>query len=192
MSQLSMLMRTAQDIERKTREQNERKQIEKLEHRSDSQLASLSDHFRIKVQQVLSDLRSKGFRPVVFWGVRTAEQQKELHAKGVGAEKSLHVHGTTKIVQRAGWTYLQTGEAADIVDARYLWSGPAADLSHDFWKSLGAAAEARGLEWGGRWPNRDVAHIQCAHHEWHPRKKDFKKHMRRDDTPMRYSTTLVA
>ncbi|MBK3800835.1 hypothetical protein GAY33_16625 [Azospirillum brasilense] len=154
-------------------------QIAKLERRSKAQLASLEDHFRIVVLQVMSELTNNGWKPVVFWGVRTPEQQEKLHDKGVGAKKSLHVHETQKIVHRAGWSYVQTGEAADIVDARYLWTGPAEDLNFRFWVELGEAAERRGLEWGGRWTNRDVAHVQCAHYEPIIKSKKGK----RDDTP---------
>ena len=51
--------------------------------------------------------------------------------------------------------------AADIVDRRYGWGGPAKNLGFKFWKDLGAAARAEGLTWGGDWRSfKDVAHVQ--------------------------------
>jgi peptidoglycan L-alanyl-D-glutamate endopeptidase CwlK len=52
------------------------------------------------------------------------------------------------------------GDAADIVDRRWARSGPSANKSHPFWKALGQAAKKHGLEWGGDWAKRDVAHVQ--------------------------------
>ncbi|MEM7295574.1 MAG: M15 family metallopeptidase [Pseudomonadota bacterium] len=40
------------------------------------------------------------------------------------------------------------------------WSGPCSSKDNQFWKSLGAIAKKRGLEWGGDWKKRDVAHVQ--------------------------------
>ena len=50
--------------------------------------------------------------------------------------------------------------AADIVDERWGWEGEAKDLNHPFWKALGQCAKKAGLEWGGDWAKRDVAHVQ--------------------------------
>ena len=53
------------------------------------------------------------------------------------------------------------GNAADIVDKRYAWGGPAANLHFQFWKDLGRIAKQQGCEWGGDWKKfKDVAHIQ--------------------------------
>ncbi len=53
------------------------------------------------------------------------------------------------------------GNAADIVDQRYGWSGPAVNAGFQFWKDLGEVARKHGCRWGGDWKSfRDVAHIE--------------------------------
>lgn len=52
------------------------------------------------------------------------------------------------------------GCAADIIDRRWGWDGPCANKNHRFWRDLGAVAKNNGLEWGGDWKKRDVAHVQ--------------------------------
>jgi hypothetical protein len=100
----------------------------------------------------------------VFWGKRTTEQQQTVvNAGNSPGLKSWHVDKHHVNVDHPGVHYVIHGEAADIVDARYLWRGPCADLNHPFWNALGQYAKEEGLEWGGDWKppiKRDVAHIQ--------------------------------
>ena len=136
-------------------------QVQRLEARSTVERGSLSTEFQRRVDAVLEELRAKRWMPVIFHGRRTEKQQQEKVAAGVSPTlKSWHVASTRKSVQTNGIYWDVRGEAADIVDARYLWSGPAADLDYSFWKDLGTAAKRQGLEWGGDWKKRDVAHVQ--------------------------------
>ncbi|RMG19279.1 MAG: M15 family peptidase, partial [Planctomycetota bacterium] len=109
-------------------------------------LDGLDERFRPKVVRILQRLQQKGWQPRVASGRRTLAQQREKVRKGYS--KTLR-----------SWHLL--GRAADIVDRRWGWNGPAANLDHPFWKDLGEAARLEGLTWGGNWKRfRDVAHVQ--------------------------------
>jgi peptidoglycan L-alanyl-D-glutamate endopeptidase CwlK len=109
-------------------------------------LAGLEPAFRGKVVAILQELAGKGWKPFVAEGLRTQSQQDEKVRLGYSRTRnSRHL----------------TGHAADIVDRRWGWGGPAASTSHQFWQDLGTAARARGLTWGGDWRSfKDVAHIE--------------------------------
>ena len=144
--------------------EGQRKQIQRLKQRSLEELNSLSPGFRKNVETILLHLEGKGWVPVVYHGSRTVEEQAEIvkagHSKTM---KSFHVEHTLLSKGRNGVYWQETGEAADIVDARYLWAGPAADLDFQFWIDLGVLAKALGLEWGGDWKKfKDVAHVQTT------------------------------
>ena len=112
-------------------------------------LDGLAPMFVGKVKQVLSRLAEKGWRPRVAEGLRSVEQQQEKINQG---RSSLNDPRTSKHVQ---------GIAVDIIDSRYGWGGPAADLDFEFWNDLGEAAREVGLVWGGDWKSfRDVAHVE--------------------------------
>lgn len=78
---------------------------------------------------------------------------------------SFHLASTAIAHRAIAFNYVVKGEAADIVDARYLWGGPAGHLNFAFWKELGGYAKSVGLEWGGHWKKPDVAHVQLTHIE---------------------------
>jgi peptidoglycan L-alanyl-D-glutamate endopeptidase CwlK len=144
------------------------KQIARLKERSAKEIESLSPAFAHHVETILKHLAGKGWVPVVFHGERTKEEQAEKvkagHSKTM---QSFHVSETCFPKTRNGLYWELKGEAADIVDARFLWSGPATDLDFQFWKDLGAIAKALGLGWGGDWKKfRDVAHVEMARKEF--------------------------
>jgi peptidoglycan L-alanyl-D-glutamate endopeptidase CwlK len=114
--------------------------------RSDNTLESLEPEFREKVRRVLAGLEQKNWQPKVAEGRRTREEQAEKFRRGVTRTmNSKHLCGI----------------AADIIDRRHGWGGPAADTNFQFWKDLGEVAKREGLEWGGDWTTFvDVAHIQ--------------------------------
>lgn len=133
---------------------------ESVTQRHQAALRSLHPVFRWRVERVLRDLESSGWKPVLRWGKRSAEKQKELVAKGYGASFSWHVPGSAKLIPDGHGLDVKNGEAADIIDRRWGWSGPCASKSHPFWTALGQAAKRHGLEWGGDWAKMDVAHVQ--------------------------------
>ena len=88
-------------------------------------------------------------------------KRKRMSKKRTGINKSWH---RPDVVGLLGSNQVVQLYAADIVDERWGWEGPAKDLNHQFWNDLGRFAKAAGLEWGGDWkkPRKDVAHVQMA------------------------------
>ena len=151
---------------------NQHRQVERMQERSRRALATLSPDFRHRVERVIACLDRRGAIAVVFWGKRTIEQQKRIIKEGHSpTTRSWHVMNTHNNVDTPVAHYVVRGEAADIVDARFLWGGPCANLHHPFWRALGFYAKEQGLEWGGDWKppvakHPDVAHVQLKHREF--------------------------
>lgn len=148
--------------------ERQQKQIEKLKQRSALELETLSPSFQRHVATILLHLEGKGWSPVVFHGERTKEEQAEKVKAGYSKTlNSFHVAGSSLNKGRNGLYWRIKGEAADIVDVRFLWSGPAEDLDFQFWSDLGAIARTLGLVWGGDWKKfRDVAHVEVNRTEF--------------------------
>ena len=93
-------------------------------------------NFRNKIRAVLDIANARGYRLIVHNALRTAEQQKELVAKGRSKTmNSKHLPGKDGLAR-----------AADVVDARYLWGAP-----RHVWVMIGRLALTQGCEWGGLW-----------------------------------------
>ena len=89
-------------------------------------------------------------KPIILSeGFRSFKTQKAYYAKGRTK--------TGKIITQAkeGQSYHQYGLAADLIFKRYGWNPPSG-----WWDILGVEAKKLGLEWGGDWKFRDVAHVQ--------------------------------
>jgi hypothetical protein len=131
--------------------------------RQERELVSLHPVFEQRVISLVAHLNNKGWQAFVFQGkTRTPEQAAKNVKKKTGIKMSWHrpdVIGSfaDQVVQLY---------AADIVDERWGWEGPARHLNHPFWNDLGAFAKAEGLEWGGDFKDKmgkgkpDVAHVQ--------------------------------
>lgn len=112
----------------------------------DPRLVELEPRFRRDAAAVLAELAGRGWQPRIASAHRTAEAQAEKVRQGLS-----HTLSSAHL----------TGRAADIIDRRHGWQGPASRRDFAFWNDLGAAARRRGLTWGGDWPHfPDVAHIQ--------------------------------
>jgi D-alanyl-D-alanine carboxypeptidase-like protein len=140
------------------------------DERHQEALESLHPVFKFKVDEVLAQLRLKGWQPVLVYGRRTEEQQQQKIREGVGGKHSWHVASTEARISGPEGRTIETvrGCAADVVDRRWAWDGPCSNKNHQFWKDLGAAAKSAGLQWGGDWKKRDVAHVQMKFIEDRP------------------------
>jgi|SRR6185295_496138 len=152
------------------------------------EIKSLHPVFKITVDHILSDMRAKGWDPVIGSGMRTNDQQDALYAQGrksleqvnalrrgthlppitaaANAKKVTNAkggqsnHNLTHSLLAHGRNALDVvnGYAVDIVDRRFGWDIP----DTKFWKDLGEIAKSYGCGWGGDWkaPNTDVAHVE--------------------------------
>lgn len=119
--------------------------------------------FQQRLNAILGELRSLGWRPIVDRdAVRTLEEEQQKVNEGKSKTlKSWHVRSTVGHFRENGMLYTVRGNAADIVDERWLWGGPAANPKFKFWTDLGRVAKKHGCRWGGDWRHfRDVAHIE--------------------------------
>lgn len=118
----------------------------------EKKLQSLNPNFRVKINNVLQDLKARNFRPKIVFGWRSVAVQAELHR--LGRTKVLFSFHN---VQHPDGT--PNAYAVDIVDERWGWNADAE--TNGFWQALGQAGKAQGLVWGGDWTNfKDVAHLQ--------------------------------
>lgn len=119
--------------------------------------------FRSRLEQILRELKHLGWQPVAAQTVRTAAQQAVKVKKGYSKTMlSWHVQSTMGMLPASRESYWEVrGNAADVVDRRYGWGGPAASHNYQFWKDLGRISKQHGCSWGGDWKKfRDVAHIE--------------------------------
>jgi RHS repeat-associated protein len=109
-------------------------------------LSGLKPVFREMVELTMIELEQQGWSPRVAEGLRTpAQQAAKVAAKTSTTLNSAHLKGY----------------AADIIDSRWGWGGPAAKHSFRYWHELGAVAQRQGLTWGGHWKTfPDPAHVQ--------------------------------
>jgi hypothetical protein len=95
---------------------------------------------RAKVKAVLATMEHYGHRPLIGGEVwRSPAEQLAMVRRGVSKLKWGFHCATTKDGKPASL-------AADIVDAEKAWGA-----SDAFWLTLGYAARAQGLGWGGYW-----------------------------------------
>ena len=115
-------------------------------------LASLDPRMRPKVEVVLADLKTQGFKPRIVYAWRSVEVQHQLVEQGHSRVRfSFHTAQTADGTPNA--------YAADIIDRRWAWDDAAE--ANGFWDALGAIAKSQDLLWGGDWQSfRDVAHVQ--------------------------------
>ena len=118
-----------------------------------SAVEHLAPRFRAALLQVLDELRTEHWPPLVFETLRTDARQAYLW--GFGRTYS-DGRGIVTYSRDADETWHGFGLAADVVHARAYWQAP-----HEFWTALGAAARRCGLTWGGDWPGfTDRPHLQ--------------------------------
>ena len=87
--------------------------------------------FRHALGRILDELRGIGWEPRVASGMRTAAQQAEKLRKGYSKTmKSWHVRSTFGLLPLDQESFdVVFGNAADVIDRRWGWSGPASSKS---------------------------------------------------------------
>jgi D-alanyl-D-alanine carboxypeptidase len=126
--------------------------------------------FRLALGKILAELKRAGWQPYIDNISRTSAEQAEKMRQGYSRTmRSWHVETTIATLPHGSCALdVVHGNAADIVDARYKWAGPAASPDFQFWNDLGRIAKKHGCEWGGDWKRRDVAHVQMLFIEGAP------------------------
>jgi hypothetical protein len=113
---------------------------------------------------ILGELRSAGWRPIVHHeAFRSLETESQKVAEGKSKTlNSWHVVGTQgRLRHGRNFVDIVHGNAADVIDERWGWNGPAANPHFQFWLDLGRVAKKYGCRWGGDWKHfKDVAHIE--------------------------------
>lgn len=105
------------------------------------------------ILKLFAKLEQRGYPMALLEGYRSPERQEMLADKGPSVTNA-----------RAYQSKHQYGLAADIAPIR---NGKLVISERDPWaasayQALGEEAEALGLTWGGRWPLRDLGHVENA------------------------------
>lgn len=120
---------------------------------SEKRLQRLHPQLASAIRKAVDDLAARNLVFEVVQGLRTFAEQDALYAQGRTAP------GPIVTQAKGGESNHNYGLAADLcpfVDGRPDWNAPI-----KVWAALGAAAEARGLEWGGSWKKfLDKPHVQ--------------------------------
>ncbi len=102
----------------------------------------LLPHMSARVQSLIDAMKSDGFEPVLFDGLRTPEEAVANAKKGTGIVASMHLFGC----------------AADLICAEHGWACRAA--KHKFYQSLKRNAIALGFVCGADFGSVDEPHVQ--------------------------------
>lgn len=125
----------------------------------ESSLDGLAPQVRAGALRVVARMTAKGWQAKIFETLRTQARQAYLYGFGRDYDERPTPRGRVTKVQDAisGWHFF--GLAVDIVQNDATpWIAPLA-----FWNDLGAAYEAEGFTWGGRWTDPyDAPHGQWA------------------------------
>ena len=117
-------------------------------------LAVCSPRFASAVNGMLVTLNG-GLTEMVFETLRTEARQTFLYGFGRDYDDG---RGKVTRAKSALYSWHGFGLAVDVVEKDATpWNAP-----ESFWLSIGKAAEANGLAWGGRWEDRDLPHVQWA------------------------------
>jgi peptidoglycan L-alanyl-D-glutamate endopeptidase CwlK len=120
---------------------------------SEKRLQQLHPALASALRAVIADLAAQGLVVEVVQGLRTFAEQDELYAKGRTKP------GAIVTQARGGESNHNFGLAADLcpfTNDKPDWNAPMSA-----WAAIGAAAAARGLEWGGQWKKfLDKPHVQ--------------------------------
>jgi hypothetical protein len=147
------------------------------------EINTLHPAFKMAVDQILSELRRKGWNPYIASGMRTNEQQDAIFAQGRMALNDVNalrmksglpsIPAAENVIRtraRGGHsnhnlTQSLYGHGRSAVDLAYGYAvdvanHPAVPDDSQFWKDLGHLAKQHGCVWGGDWDFKDLGHIE--------------------------------
>lgn len=122
-------------------------------------LSKLAPRFRVKVEDVLSDMRALGHDAIVAEAFRSDARQEYLYGFGRAYDDG---RGIVTHADSGAYSWHFYCLAVDIVSESKQWAAPA-----QFWIDLASCAVARGLTAGALWATPDRPHIQ-----WGPPMRD--------------------
>ena len=120
---------------------------------SEKRLQQLHPALATAVRAMIADLAAQGTVVEVVQGLRTFAEQDALYAKGRTTP------GAIVTQARGGESNHNYGLAVDLCP--FTGDKPDWNAPMTVWAAIGAAAAARGLEWGGQWKKfLDKPHVQ--------------------------------
>jgi len=134
-------------------------------------LEVLTPEMKEKAEKMLYRLTQKGLLVMISETLRTLDIQEAYMAQGRDTLENVNKlrvkAGLWKIIEsenerKITWTMKSKhldGKAIDIVpltpEGRAWWTAPPA-----IWEAIGKVGEEVGLNWGGRWKQRDYPHYE--------------------------------
>jgi hypothetical protein len=116
-------------------------------------LDCLAPKFRARLVIMLSDLRARGFDPIVAESCRSDERQSWLFGMGRDYDDG---RGIVTNASTGLYSWHHFGLAVDLTSKAHGDEAPAR-----FWDAIGDACATHGLSWGGAWPRfADRPHVQ--------------------------------
>ncbi len=130
-------------------------------------LDDLSAPMRAKAVEVLARLTERGVMVAIVDTVRTEQEHVQNLAKGTSwTAKSKHLPRKLR-GWRASDSDADKSDAIDLAPYDTYVYGPGADkllwdATNPVWRVIGETGESVGLRWGGRWPQRDLGHLELV------------------------------
>ncbi len=124
-----------------------------MDKTTEKRLAGVHDELAKRIRLLIADFASRGIEIRVVQGLRTAAEQTALYSQG-------RTKPGKRVTNAKAWQSNHNfGLAVDLcpfVKGLPQWNAP-----QKLWAEMGAAGEALGLEWGGRWQSfKDLPHLQ--------------------------------
>jgi peptidoglycan L-alanyl-D-glutamate endopeptidase CwlK len=112
-----------------------------MDSASEAKLREVAPELAARVRAMAATLAARGITIRVVSGLRSTAQQAVLYANRASNPRPVAVPGTSKH---------ETGNAVDL------------SVAGGTWAQVGAAGEAQGLRWGGRFEHKDYPHFEVA------------------------------
>lgn len=104
-----------------------------------------------RVNQLIQEMKDRGYDVMVFEGYRSPERQNKLYAQGRTQPGAIVTNA------RAGESFHNYGVAVDIV-----FKGDSPWSPKHPWELLGQVGKSLGFTWGGDWKFKDLPHFELT------------------------------